>query len=141
MKLRERHPRRGLFEQGAETFRAFHLSFSMFPVVSRAGHAVASRNVSSGFQRSVFEEQNPMLYPSKADCIAILSAASRVSDADMLLALDHKNLGLSRNAMDAAAAFLTERGCFNRYTFGVTGVSVGALSLQGRLRLDQLANG
>ena len=43
-----------------------------------------------------------MLYPSKADCIAILSAASRVSDADMLLALDHKNLGLSRNAMDAA---------------------------------------
>jgi hypothetical protein len=71
-----------------------------------------------------------MLYPSKADCIAILSAASRVSDAEALLALDHKRLGLSRNAMDAAAAFLTERGCFNRYSFDVAGISVGALSLQ-----------
>jgi hypothetical protein len=82
-----------------------------------------------------------MRYPSKADCIAVLSAASRVSDAEMLLALDHKRLGLSRNAMETAAVFLTERGCFNRYTFGAAGVSVGALSLQGRLRLDQLANG
>ncbi|WP_321791946.1 hypothetical protein [Caballeronia sp. J97] len=82
-----------------------------------------------------------MLYPSKADCIAILSAASRVSDAEMLLALDHKRLGLSRNAMETAAAFLTERDCFSRYSFGANGVSVGALSLQGRLRLDQLANG
>ncbi|SPB15948.1 hypothetical protein NOV72_03147 [Caballeronia novacaledonica] len=82
-----------------------------------------------------------MLYPSKADCIAILSAASRVSDAEALLALDHRHLGLSRNAMETAAAFLTERGCFSHYTFGVAGVSVGALSLQGRLRLDQLANG
>ncbi|KXV10083.1 hypothetical protein CR51_09235 [Caballeronia megalochromosomata] len=82
-----------------------------------------------------------MLYPSKADCIAILSAASRVSDAGALLALDCKHLGLSRNAMETAAAFLTERGCFSRYSFGVAGVSVGALSLQGRLRLDQLANG
>lgn len=82
-----------------------------------------------------------MLYPSKADCIAILSAASGVSDAGTLLALDHRHLGLSRNAMEAAAAFLTERGCFSRYTFGVGGVSVGALSLQERLRLDQLANG
>ena len=82
-----------------------------------------------------------MLYPSKADCIAILSAASHVSDAEALLALDHKHLGLSRNAMETAAAFLTERGCFNRYSFGAGGVSVGALSLQGRLRLDQLANG
>lgn len=82
-----------------------------------------------------------MLYPSKADCIAILSAASCVSDKEALLSLDHKHLGLSRNAMETAAAFLTERGCFSRYTFGVAGVSVGALSLQGRLRLDQLANG
>lgn len=82
-----------------------------------------------------------MLYPSKADCIAILSAASRVSDTEALLALDHRHLGLSRNAMETAAAFLTERGCFSRYSFGLTGVSVGALSLQGRLRLDQLANG
>lgn len=82
-----------------------------------------------------------MLYPSKADCIAILSAASGVCDAEALLALDHRHLGLSRNAMETAAAFLTERGCFSRYTFGAGGVSVGALSLQGRLRLDQLANG
>ncbi|SAK94666.1 hypothetical protein [Caballeronia ptereochthonis] len=82
-----------------------------------------------------------MLYPSKADCIAILSAASRLGDAEPLLVLDHRHLGLSRNAMETAAAFLTERGCFSRYTFGVSGVCVGALSLQGRLRLDQLANG
>ncbi|WP_244813881.1 hypothetical protein [Caballeronia sp. Lep1P3] len=82
-----------------------------------------------------------MLNPSKADCIAILSAASRVHDSDALLALDHKRLGLSRNAMDTAAAFLTERGCFSRFSFDVRGLAVGALSLQGRLRLDQLANG
>ncbi|MEZ2349408.1 hypothetical protein [Caballeronia sp. RCC_10] len=82
-----------------------------------------------------------MLNPSKADCIAILSAASGMRDSDALLALDHKRLGLSRNAMDTTAIFLTERGCFHRYSFGASGVSVGALSLQGRLRLDQLANG
>ncbi|MDR5877468.1 hypothetical protein [Caballeronia sp. LZ032] len=82
-----------------------------------------------------------MLYPSKADCIAILSAASDMPDTQALLTLDHRLLGLSRNAMETAAAFLTERGCFSRYTFGVSGVAVGALSLQGRLRLDRLANG
>ncbi|WP_250512588.1 hypothetical protein [Caballeronia sp. INDeC2] len=82
-----------------------------------------------------------MLCPSNADCNAILSAASCVSDAEVLLALDHKHLGLSRNAMETAAAFLTERGCFSRYSFCAAGVSVGALSLQGRLRLDQLTNG
>jgi hypothetical protein len=92
-------------------------------------------------QRTVFEEQKAMLNPSKSDCIAILSAASRVSDADPLLPLDYTNLGLSRNAMQTAAAFLTERGCFTRYTYDVGGISVGCLSLQGRLRLDQLANG
>ena len=82
-----------------------------------------------------------MLYPSKADCIAILSAASHVSDAEALLALDHKHLGLSRNAMETATTFLTKRGCFSRYSFGVGGVSVGTLSLQEHLRLDQLVNG
>ncbi|CDY79684.1 FIG00458039: hypothetical protein [Caballeronia glathei] len=82
-----------------------------------------------------------MLNPSKADCIAILSAASRVSDADSLLPLDYRHLGLSRNAMETAAAFLTERACFTRYSYGVGGIAVGGLSLQGRLRLDQLANG
>ncbi|MDR5756558.1 hypothetical protein [Caballeronia sp. LZ035] len=82
-----------------------------------------------------------MLYPSKADCIAVLSAASDMTHAQALLTLDHRHLGLSRNAMETAAAFLTERGCFSRYTFDVSGVSVGALSLQGRLRLDRLANG
>ncbi|WP_277185551.1 hypothetical protein [Caballeronia sp. BR00000012568055] len=79
-----------------------------------------------------------MLHPSKADCIAILSAASRVHDTDSLLALDHTRLGLSRNALVNAAVFLTERGCFNRFTFGTSGFSVGALSLQGRMRLDSL---
>jgi hypothetical protein len=82
-----------------------------------------------------------MLNPSRADCIAILSAASRVADSDSLLALDHTHLGLSRNAMLNAAVFLTERGCFSRYTLGVGECSVGALSLQGRMRLDQLASG
>jgi hypothetical protein len=82
-----------------------------------------------------------MLNPSKADCIAILSAASRMRDSDTLLALDHTRLGLSHNAMVNAAVFLTERACFKRYTFGVGGFAVGALSLQGRMRLDQLANG
>ncbi|MDR5778934.1 hypothetical protein QCE63_05760 [Caballeronia sp. LZ065] len=82
-----------------------------------------------------------MLYPSKADCIAVLSAVSDIAHPQALLTLDHRHLGLSRNAMEAAAAFLTERGCFSRYTFDVSGVSVGALSLQGRLRLERLANG
>jgi hypothetical protein len=82
-----------------------------------------------------------MLNPSRADCIAILSAASRVRDSDSLLALDHTHLGLSRNAMVNAAVFLTERGCFNRYTLDADEFAVGALSLQGRMRLDQLANG
>jgi hypothetical protein len=88
-----------------------------------------------------FEEPTFMLNPSKADCIAILTAASRVCGADSLLALDHKHLGLSRNAMETAAAFLTERACFTRYSYGAGGIYVGGLSLQGRLRLDQLANG
>jgi hypothetical protein len=82
-----------------------------------------------------------MLHPSKADCIAILTAARDGNDADSLLALDHTRLGLSRNALVNAAVFLTERGCFSHYTFGKSGFSVGALSLQGRMRLDQLANG
>ncbi len=79
--------------------------------------------------------------PSRADCIAILSAVSRVGEADSLLALDHTHLGLARNAMVNAAVFLTERGCFNRYTFGTAGFAMGALSLQGRMHLDQLSNG
>jgi hypothetical protein len=82
-----------------------------------------------------------MLQPTKADCIAILSAASRMRETDSLLALDHTRLGLSRNAMVNAAVFLTERGCFSSYTFGESQFSVGTLSLQGRMRLDQLANG
>ncbi|KMZ12142.1 hypothetical protein BHUM_06424 [Candidatus Burkholderia humilis] len=82
-----------------------------------------------------------MLNPSRADCIAILSAASCGGDSDSLLALNHTHLGLSRNAMVNAAVFLTERGCFSRYTLDVGEFSVGALSLQGRMWLDQLANG
>jgi hypothetical protein len=82
-----------------------------------------------------------MLNPSKADCIAVLSAVSQMGDADSLLALDHSDLGLSRYAMVNAAVFLGERGCFNRYTFGANGFAVGALSLQGRMRLTQLSDG
>lgn len=82
-----------------------------------------------------------MLNPSKADCIAILSAASGLSDSDSLMPLDCARLGLSRNAMETAASFLIERACFTRYTNGDGRIAVGNLSLQGRLRLDQLANG
>jgi hypothetical protein len=81
-----------------------------------------------------------MLNPSRADCIAILSAASRIVDHTTLLDLNYKNLGLSRNGMETAASFLIERACFTRHreVDGLT--AVGALSLQGRMRLDQLAN-
>jgi hypothetical protein len=81
-----------------------------------------------------------MLNPSKSDCITILSAASELAD-DSMLPLDHGRLGLTRNGMLAAASFLTERGCFRRYEEESGHYAVGALSLQGRLRLDQLANG
>ncbi len=81
-----------------------------------------------------------MLNPSKSDCIKILSAASELSD-DSMLPLDHGRLGLSRNGMLTAAAFLIERACFRRYQEGEGHYAVGGLSLQGRLRLDQLSNG
>jgi hypothetical protein len=81
-----------------------------------------------------------MLIPSKSDCITILSAASELAD-DSMLPLDHGRLGLSRNGMLAAAAFLIERACFRHYQQGDGQYAVGALSLQGRLRLEQLANG
>lgn len=81
-----------------------------------------------------------MLHPSKVDCITILSAARELGD-DALLRLDPRALGLSRNCMDAAAAFLIERGCFKRHRDGDGHYAVGGLSLQGKLRLDQLANG
>ena len=82
-----------------------------------------------------------MLNPSRADCIAILSAASRIVDQTTLLDLNYKNLGLSRNGMEAAATFLIERACFKRHQDGDGHYAVGGLSLQGRLRLDQLSNG
>ncbi|HEV3423475.1 MAG TPA: hypothetical protein VG105_06765 [Paraburkholderia sp.] len=81
-----------------------------------------------------------MLNPSKSDCITILSAASELAD-DSMLSLDAGRLGLSRNGMQAAAAFLTERACFRHYRQGDGHYDVGGLTLQGRLRLDQLANG
>ncbi|OLL32871.1 hypothetical protein BTH42_04625 [Burkholderia sp. SRS-W-2-2016] len=81
-----------------------------------------------------------MLNPSKSDCITILSAASQLGD-DSLLSLDHDRLGLSRNCMLATASFLIERACFRRYQADDGHYAVGPLSLQGRLRLDQLANG
>ncbi|MEQ5841615.1 hypothetical protein BWP39_10810 [Paraburkholderia acidicola] len=81
-----------------------------------------------------------MLNPSKSDCVTILSAASQLTD-DSLLPLDPHRLGLSRNGMETAAAFLIERACFKRHHDGDGHYAVGGLSLQGRLRLDQLSNG
>ena len=81
-----------------------------------------------------------MLNPSRADCIAILSAASRIADQNTLLDLNYKNLGLSRNGMETAASFLIERACFTRHRAIDGHTAVGGLSLQGRMRLDQLAN-
>ena len=81
-----------------------------------------------------------MLNPSRADCIAILSAASRIADQNTLLDLNYKNLGLSRNGMETAASFLIERACFTRHREADGHTAVGGLSLQGRMRLDQLAN-
>jgi hypothetical protein len=81
-----------------------------------------------------------MLNPSKTDCITILSAASELPDGK-LLSLDCRSLGLTRNGMETAASFLIERACFKRYSETGGHYAVGGLSLQGRLRLDQLANG
>jgi hypothetical protein len=81
-----------------------------------------------------------MLNPSKSDCITILSAASQLPD-DSLLALDFRTLGISRNGMETAAAFLIERACFKRYSEADGHYAVGGLSLQGRWRLEQLSNG
>ncbi|TKC83158.1 hypothetical protein FAZ69_26075 [Trinickia terrae] len=82
-----------------------------------------------------------MLSPSKVDCITILSAASELGD-DTFLPLVHDRLGLSRNGLETAAAFLVERACFKRHRLEDDGhYAVGGLSLQGRLRLDQLVNG
>ncbi|MDG0026031.1 hypothetical protein [Trinickia sp. Y13] len=81
-----------------------------------------------------------MLNPSKLDCITILSAAREVGE-DALLHLDPHTLGLTRNGMETAAAFLIERACFKRHHDGNGQYAVGGLSLQGKLRLDQLANG
>lgn len=80
------------------------------------------------------------LNPSKVDCITILSAARELGD-DALLPLDYHSLGLTRNGMEIAAAFLIERACFKRHRDGDGHYAVGGLSLQGRLRLDQLVNG
>jgi hypothetical protein len=87
-----------------------------------------------------FSRTKAMLNPSKSDCITILSAASQLAD-DSMLPLDHGSLGLSRNGMQTAASFLIERACFRRYQEGDGHYAVGALSLQGRWRLEQLSNG
>jgi hypothetical protein len=81
-----------------------------------------------------------MVNPTRADCIAILSAASRIADQTTFIDLDYKHLGLSRNGMETAASFLIERACFMRHREINGQVAVGSLSLQGRMRLDQLAN-
>jgi hypothetical protein len=82
-----------------------------------------------------------MPMPSKADCIAVLSAASRVSNASDRVRLNCSTLGLSRNRLDATAVFLIERDCFVRCHSGEGVYEVGGLSLQGKLRLEQLVHG
>jgi hypothetical protein len=81
-----------------------------------------------------------MQNPTKVDCITILSAARELGD-DALLQLDPGTLGLTRNAMETAAAFLIERDCFKRHVDGGGTYAVGGLSLQGKLRLEQFVNG
>jgi hypothetical protein len=82
-----------------------------------------------------------MLHPSKVDCITILRAASQLGDG-VLLPLEHRQFGLTRYGMEAAAAFLIERACFIRHRREDDGhYAVGGLSLQGRLRLEQFLNG
>jgi hypothetical protein len=81
-----------------------------------------------------------MQNPSKTDCIAILSAARELRDGSSI-SLDPQSLGLSRNGMDTAMAFLLERACFTSHQQADGHYEVGALSLQGKLRLEQLANG
>jgi hypothetical protein len=81
-----------------------------------------------------------MLNPTKADCIAILSAVSRLPD-HATLDLDRQLPGLSRNGMKTAAAFLSERDCFKQHPDSNGHLEVDGLSLQGRLRLEQLAQG
>ena len=82
-----------------------------------------------------------MFTPSKTDCITILSAADTLRDDSEMMPLNAQRLGLSRNSMEAAAIFLIERGCFLLHREDVGSYEVGRLSLQGRLRLDQLTNG
>jgi hypothetical protein len=82
-----------------------------------------------------------MLTPSKADCIAVLSAASRVANVNDRVSLNCSSLGLSRNRLDATAAFLMERDCFVRCQGAQGSYEVGGLSLQGKLRLEQLVHG
>jgi hypothetical protein len=81
-----------------------------------------------------------MLNPSKVDCITILSAARELGDG-AFLSLEPRQLGLTRNGMETAAAFLIERGCFMRHRREGGQDMVGSLSLQGRLRLEQFKSG
>ncbi|TDN66870.1 hypothetical protein B0G77_0083 [Paraburkholderia sp. BL10I2N1] len=92
------------------------------------------------FPRNALLGIEAMLNPSKSDCITILSAASELTD-DAMLSLDASQLGLTRNGMETAAAFLVERACFKCYQESDGHYAVGGLSLQGRLRLEQLSNG
>ena len=82
-----------------------------------------------------------MLNLSKAACIQILRKASKLNEG-ALLRLDPKRLGLTRNDVETAVLFLIERACFIRYQRESDGYyTVGGLSLQGKLRLDQLTTG
>ena len=65
----------------------------------------------------------------------------RKPNANDKVHLDCNTLGLSRNSLDATAAFLMERDCFVRCQGAQGSYEVAGLSLQGKLRLEQLVHG
>jgi hypothetical protein len=108
--------------------------------IKQATHSALRARPSLRLSSNLIERTDAMQNPSKVDCITILSAARELSD-DALLHLDARTLGLTRNAMETAAAFLIERACFKRHRDGDGQYAVGGLSLQGKLRLEQFVNG
>jgi hypothetical protein len=81
-----------------------------------------------------------MFTPSKADCISVLAAADHLREPQASLTLTPERFGLSRNCMETTALFLIERDCFVSHHKSAAGFAVGALSQQGKWRLEQLTH-
>ncbi|SDV50956.1 hypothetical protein SAMN05216551_11456 [Chitinasiproducens palmae] len=81
-----------------------------------------------------------MTMMDRSNCIAILSLAGRLAPDAPPQPLDAAMLGLGRNDLETTAAFLVERGCFMSHRISAREYAVGPLSLQGRLRLQQLCD-